>query len=88
MATFDDFLKLDIRVGTVVEAAPFPEARVPALRLIIDFGDLGLKSSSAQITKRYSPDILVGRQVVAVVNMPPPPNCGILVTSIGPWWAA
>ena len=71
MATFDDFLKLDIRIGTVVEAAPFPEARVPALKLMIDFGDLGLKRSSAQITKRYSPDILVGRQVVAVVNMPP-----------------
>ncbi len=71
MATFDDFLRLDIRIGTVVEAALFPEARVPALRLIIDFGDLGLKRSSAQITRRYSPDALVGRQVVAIVNMPP-----------------
>lgn len=71
MATFDDFLKLDIRIGTVIDAAPFPEARVPALRLIIDFGDLGLKRSSAQITRRYSPDALVGRQVVAIVNMPP-----------------
>jgi tRNA-binding protein len=71
MATFDDFLKLDIRIGTVVEAAPFPKARVPALKLMIDFGDLGLKRSSAQITKRNSPEILVGSQVVAVVNMPP-----------------
>ena len=69
---FDDFLKLDIRCGTVVEATDFPEARRPALKLNIDFGpEIGVKKSSAQITELYTPQGLVGRKVMAVVNFPP-----------------
>ena len=69
--TWGDFEKVDMRVGIVLEALPFPEARRPALKLRIDFGELGVKRSSAQITDHYASTDLVGRRVVAVVNFPP-----------------
>lgn len=71
MAAFEDFLKLDIRVGTVTECKLFKKAKKPAYQLKIDFGEIGFKKSSAQITEQYLPDQLIGKQVLAVVNFPP-----------------
>ncbi|MBI3515671.1 MAG: tRNA-binding protein [Proteobacteria bacterium] len=69
---YDDFARVDVRVGTIVEAAPYPEARKPAYKLAVDFGpEIGVKRSSAQLTVHYTPAGLVGRQVAAVVNFPP-----------------
>ncbi len=72
MATFDDFMKLDIRTGTIISVNEFPKARKPAYKLEIDFGDeIGVKHSSAQITEVYSKEDLIGKQILAVVNFPP-----------------
>ena len=69
--TFDDFTNIDIRVGTIIEVNDFPKARKPAYQLMIDFGVLGLKKSSAQITSLYSKEVLVGRKITAIINFKP-----------------
>lgn len=69
--SYEDFLKVDMRIGKIVSVEDFPEAKKPAYKLIVDFGKLGVRKSSAQITRRYTKEKLVGRQVVAVVNFPP-----------------
>lgn len=71
MTTWDDFTKIDIRAGTIINAQPFEKAKKPAFQLEIDFGPLGIKKSSAQITFHYSADELIGRQIIAVINFPP-----------------
>ncbi|WP_299128444.1 tRNA-binding protein [uncultured Winogradskyella sp.] len=70
LITFEDFTKVDLRIGTIIEVNDFPEARKPAYQLTIDFGDLGVKKSSAQITTQYSKDDLLHRQIIATVNFP------------------
>jgi len=78
MATFEEFLKIDIRVGRIVSVEDFPEARKPAYKITVDFGALGIKKTSAQITRLYTKEQLLGKQIVAVVNFPPKQICNFV----------
>lgn len=83
MLTWDDFQKVEICAGTVLRAEYFHEAKKPAIKLWIDLGQAGVKSSSAQLTALYQPDSLVGKQVICVINLPPKKNCRLCIGSAG-----